>query len=295
MLASCCANARSSSGARSRGSAPTVERPGYDFVVQAEAGWMAITGPVDGAPSKVGVAFADVLAGRDAAIAILAALVGRERRRRRSDSAHLPLHSAVAASSTSRRTPSSPASRRRWGNAHPNLVPYELFEAADRSFRAGRRQRRAVARRRGRARLRHPDVADGWRTNAGRVADRARSCRRWPRICGSATPRYGWRRCAPPASPADSCAPSPRRSPMCGGPQNRGVLGGGRAAAIPAAGARCARSAGAGARVGRLRRDPAMPSSAPAVTPEHSAEQVPKRAGGAPSRPRSLRVDTAYM
>jgi crotonobetainyl-CoA:carnitine CoA-transferase CaiB-like acyl-CoA transferase len=54
-------------------------RPGYDFVVQAESGWMSITGPADGAPSKVGVALADVMAGKDAAIAILAALAGGRR------------------------------------------------------------------------------------------------------------------------------------------------------------------------------------------------------------------------
>ena len=51
-----------------------VARPGYDFVTQAECGWMAITGEPDGDPMKVGVALADVLAGKDAAIAILASL-----------------------------------------------------------------------------------------------------------------------------------------------------------------------------------------------------------------------------
>ena len=54
-------------------------RPGYDFVVQAESGWMAITGDPDGDPMKVGVALADVVAGKDAAIAILGALLARER------------------------------------------------------------------------------------------------------------------------------------------------------------------------------------------------------------------------
>src|SRR6185312_8746200 len=49
-------------------------RPGYDFVVQAESGWMSITGEVDGAPMKAGVALVDVITGKDAAIAILAAL-----------------------------------------------------------------------------------------------------------------------------------------------------------------------------------------------------------------------------
>src|SRR5919199_4701932 len=49
------------------------DRPGYDYVVQAERGWMAITGEADGAPVKVGVALADVVAGKDGAISILGA------------------------------------------------------------------------------------------------------------------------------------------------------------------------------------------------------------------------------
>ena len=50
------------------------ERAGYDLVVQAESGWMSITGDPDGEPTRVGVALADIIAGKDAAIAILAAL-----------------------------------------------------------------------------------------------------------------------------------------------------------------------------------------------------------------------------
>jgi crotonobetainyl-CoA:carnitine CoA-transferase CaiB-like acyl-CoA transferase len=106
-------------------------RPGYDYVVQAESGWMAITGEPDGAPMKVGVALADVLAGKDAAIAILAALAGARRGDR-----HLVislLHSATAALVNVAQN--ALVTRReavRWGNAHPNLVPYQVFEAADR-------------------------------------------------------------------------------------------------------------------------------------------------------------------
>src|SRR5688572_17247952 len=59
------------------GFGPDSARPGYDFVVQAECGWMAITGESGGPPMKVGVALADVLAGKDAAIAILGALAAR--------------------------------------------------------------------------------------------------------------------------------------------------------------------------------------------------------------------------
>jgi crotonobetainyl-CoA:carnitine CoA-transferase CaiB-like acyl-CoA transferase len=151
-------------------------RPGYDFVVQAEAGWMAITGPADGEPSKVGVALADVLAGRDAAITILAALVGRERRTTTQRQLHISLyHSAVAAlvnvAQNALVTGQPPV---RWGNAHPNLVPYELFAAADRAFVlavGNDAQWLAAAAAVG---FHHPDVADRWRTNAGRVADRTR-------------------------------------------------------------------------------------------------------------------------
>lgn len=106
-------------------------RPGYDFVVQAESGWMAITGEPEGAPMKVGVALADVLAGKDAAIAILAALAGGRRGDR-----HLVvslLHSATSALvNVAQNALVSGAEAKRWGNAHPNLVPYQLFDAADR-------------------------------------------------------------------------------------------------------------------------------------------------------------------
>lgn len=106
-------------------------RPGYDFVVQAESGWMAITGEPDGAPMKVGVALADVLAGKDAAIQILAALAGGRRGTR-----HLSvslLHSATAALvNVAQNALVSGREAQRWGNAHPNLVPYQCFDAADR-------------------------------------------------------------------------------------------------------------------------------------------------------------------
>ncbi len=106
-------------------------RPGYDFVVQAESGWMAITGEADGAPMKVGVALADVLAGKDAALAILAALAGGRRGNR-----HLSvslLHSATAALvNVAQNALVTGRDALRWGNAHPNLVPYQCFDAADR-------------------------------------------------------------------------------------------------------------------------------------------------------------------
>lgn len=108
-------------------------RPGYDVVVQAESGWMAITGEPDGAPMKVGVALADVLAGKDAAIQILAALAGGRRGDR-----HLSislLHSATAALvNVAQNALVTGREAQRWGNAHANLVPYQLFQARDRAI-----------------------------------------------------------------------------------------------------------------------------------------------------------------
>jgi crotonobetainyl-CoA:carnitine CoA-transferase CaiB-like acyl-CoA transferase len=110
-------------------------RPGYDFVVQAESGWMAITGEPDGAPMKVGVALADVVAGKDAAVAILGSLVGRATGRPLEDR-RLTVslaHSATAALvNVAQNALVGGAEPERWGNGHPNLVPYQLFDAADR-------------------------------------------------------------------------------------------------------------------------------------------------------------------
>jgi crotonobetainyl-CoA:carnitine CoA-transferase CaiB-like acyl-CoA transferase len=111
------------------------QRPGYDFVVQAEAGWMAITGHPDGEPMKVGVALADVIAGKDAAVTVLAALLGRgtprppEERWLRVALAHSATAALVNVAQNALVSGEEPG---RWGNAHPNLVPYQLFATADR-------------------------------------------------------------------------------------------------------------------------------------------------------------------
>jgi crotonobetainyl-CoA:carnitine CoA-transferase CaiB-like acyl-CoA transferase len=112
------------------------QRPGYDFVVQAEGGWMAITGEPDGQPMKTGVALADVIAAKDAAIAILAALAGR------SSGAAFERHLEISLATSARAALMnvaqnallSGAQARRWGNAHANLVPYQLFQAKDRAI-----------------------------------------------------------------------------------------------------------------------------------------------------------------
>jgi crotonobetainyl-CoA:carnitine CoA-transferase CaiB-like acyl-CoA transferase len=115
------------------GFGPESERPGYDYVVQAERGWMSITGDPDGPPMKSGVALADVIAGKDAAIAILAALVARPQTGAgREVSISLARSAAAALVNVAQNALVTGEDASRWGNAHPNLVPYELFEAADR-------------------------------------------------------------------------------------------------------------------------------------------------------------------
>src|SRR5439155_22666830 len=108
------------------------DRVGYDLVVQAESGWMSITGEPDGDPMKVGVALADVIAGKDATIAILGAVItklrsgiGRRIVISLADSARAALVNVAQNALVSGRD--AP----RWGNAHPNVVPYQLFHAAD--------------------------------------------------------------------------------------------------------------------------------------------------------------------
>ena len=117
------------------GFGPTSTRLGYDFVVQAESGWMSVTGEPDGRPMKVGVALADVMAGKDATIAVLAGLAGRGRPR--PAVARRPFVSLAGTAVTSlvnvaQNALVTGADAKRWGNAHPNLVPYQLFDAADR-------------------------------------------------------------------------------------------------------------------------------------------------------------------
>lgn len=119
------------------GFGPDSDRPGYDFVAQAESGWMAISGEPSGAPMKVGVALADVIAGKDAVIGVLAALARRGARGRGAPASerHVVvtlLQSATAALvNVAQNVLVSGHDAERWGNAHPNLCPYQLFQAAD--------------------------------------------------------------------------------------------------------------------------------------------------------------------
>ncbi|HEX2723617.1 MAG TPA: CoA transferase [Gemmatimonadaceae bacterium] len=156
------------------------ERIGYDLVVQAESGWMSITGDPGGEPMRVGVALADIIAGKDAAIAVLAALASRglsaapvpasERR------IHISLVESARAALINVGQNSLVTGReaRRWGNQHPNLVPYQLFQAADRAIVVGvgtDRQWQSFAAAAGLDELSADPHLD---TNAGRLAQRDR-------------------------------------------------------------------------------------------------------------------------
>jgi crotonobetainyl-CoA:carnitine CoA-transferase CaiB-like acyl-CoA transferase len=120
------------------GFGPESARPGYDFVIQAECGWMAITGEPDRAPMKSGVALADLIAGKDAAIAILAKVAERGDGPlpvgKRLINISLADSARAALVNVAQNVLVSGDDAKRWGNSHPNLVPYQLFEAADRPF-----------------------------------------------------------------------------------------------------------------------------------------------------------------
>jgi glutaryl-CoA transferase len=136
------------SGFGTRG--PDADKAGYDFVIQAVGGLMSITGEPDGRPMKVGVAISDVVSGLFGAVSVIAALLGRERRRGVTDAGQSSDRGAGSPSTGGQRIDVSllqstlavlvnqaqnalitGAQPRRHGNAHPNIVPYETFATAD--------------------------------------------------------------------------------------------------------------------------------------------------------------------
>ena len=111
---------------------PLAARPGYDYVIQAEGGLMAVTGPEDGEPSKVGVAVADLFSGMNATQAILAALLARARdgKGQHIDIALYDSQLAMLANVASAYLVAG-CEPKRYGNAHPTVVPYQTFSASD--------------------------------------------------------------------------------------------------------------------------------------------------------------------
>ena len=115
---------------------PLASRPGYDFIIQAMGGLMSVTGERDdrpgGGPQKLGIAYADLATGMHAAIAVLAALVQRgvSGRGQYIDLALLDVQVASMAVMAMNWFIGGQVPGRH-GNAHANIVPYEVFQAAD--------------------------------------------------------------------------------------------------------------------------------------------------------------------
>ncbi|HYN63808.1 MAG TPA: CoA transferase, partial [Candidatus Limnocylindrales bacterium] len=165
------------------------ELPAYDLLAQAMSGLMSVTGEPSGPPQKVGVALLDLLAGLELAVGALAALLGRARD---GHSAAAPAVESLLGRAAGVGAPpavdvslmeASVASLtnvlanhlatgqepRRWGNEHPNIVPYQVFAARDGHLAiavGNDAQFTRFAAELGVA------VERAWSTNAGRVADR---------------------------------------------------------------------------------------------------------------------------
>lgn len=149
-------------------------RAGYDFIIQAESGWMSLTGEASGRPMKVGVALVDVMAALYCANGIQAALLHRERT---GEALHVqvPLMEAALAGlvnvgSSALMTGRAP---KRYGNAHPQIVPYQTFPCADGEVAigvGGDKQFEILALWLDLPLEENPE----WRRNRGRVQDRER-------------------------------------------------------------------------------------------------------------------------
>lgn len=155
-------------------SGPYAPRAGYDFIVQGMGGIMDLTGAPDGEPQKIGVAFADIFTGVYASVGILAAL---NRRRATGEGAFIDMalldtQVAVLANQAMNYLASG-TSPRRLGNAHPNIVPYQVFEAADDPIIIAAGNDGQFARVCDILGLRSLATDARFKTNAGRVTNRA--------------------------------------------------------------------------------------------------------------------------
>jgi crotonobetainyl-CoA:carnitine CoA-transferase CaiB-like acyl-CoA transferase len=118
---------------------PRAAEPGYDFIIQGIGGLMSITGERDdlpgGGPQKVGVAFSDLMTGLYSTVAIQAALLSREKTGvgQHVDMALLDVQVATLCNQ-SQNFLASGKSPGRYGNAHANIVPYQVFRASDQDF-----------------------------------------------------------------------------------------------------------------------------------------------------------------
>jgi crotonobetainyl-CoA:carnitine CoA-transferase CaiB-like acyl-CoA transferase len=117
---------------------PFAERPGYDFIIQAEGGIMSVTGPEEGPPYRVGISIIDLTTGIFSAAAVLAALHAREitGEGQLIDVSLLDVSVALLSNVASNYLVGG-VEPRRMGNAHFTIAPYEVFRACDRWFTLG--------------------------------------------------------------------------------------------------------------------------------------------------------------
>ncbi|OYX66087.1 MAG: CoA transferase [Sphingomonadales bacterium 32-64-17] len=151
---------------------PYAQHAGYDFIVQGMSGIMDLTGQPDGPPTKIGVAYADILTGLYSVIGIQGALHMRQRtgRGQAVDMSLLDVMTGTLANQAMNYLASGIAPHR-MGNAHPNIVPYEAFPCANGWLIIAVGNDSQFARL---AAVLGLEVEEGWSTNPGRVADRAR-------------------------------------------------------------------------------------------------------------------------
>jgi crotonobetainyl-CoA:carnitine CoA-transferase CaiB-like acyl-CoA transferase len=111
---------------------PKAEQPGYDILAQAEAGVMSFTGEPEGGPLRFPIAIADMTTGMYSAMGILGALFARERSGK-GDYLDMALFDSQLTwlANVGSSYLNAGVSPRRWGNAHPNIVPYQLFRGSD--------------------------------------------------------------------------------------------------------------------------------------------------------------------
>lgn len=111
---------------------PKAEQPGYDILAQAEAGVMSFTGEPEGGPMRFPIAIADMTTGMYAAMGILGALFARERSGQ-GDYLDMALFDSQLTwlANVGSSYLNAGVSPKRWGNAHPNIVPYQVFHGSD--------------------------------------------------------------------------------------------------------------------------------------------------------------------
>jgi crotonobetainyl-CoA:carnitine CoA-transferase CaiB-like acyl-CoA transferase len=113
-------------------SGPKAEQPGYDILAQAEAGVMSFTGEPGGGPLRFPIAIADMTTGMYSAMGILGALFARERTGK-GDYLDMALFDSQLTwlANVGSSYLNAGVFPQRWGNAHPNIVPYQLFRGSD--------------------------------------------------------------------------------------------------------------------------------------------------------------------